>query len=442
MGTGFMLSLRSRLMLIVLISWLIGGTMAYWLGGEWPSALPLLALVMGALVSLLLTAWLTRPVNDAIKAMELGLLNLIDNDFSVSLPQSKDPELGQLAVLFNRASGELRRERQHIYQRELLLDKVIQNSPNLMLLLDGSGHIIYANDSARHALVGGKPLTGMTMSSLTDQLDEAMGRMLREGADGLFALDRDGETETWHLSRGRFQLNGLEHQLMLLKQMTRELNRQEVAVWKKVIRVISHELNNSLAPMRSMVNSGRVLAERLEEPRLNLIFDTIDKRTQHLGQFIEGYARFARLPMPIKTGVDLGRLCHELKLQLAFNIEGELPTEPVWADEVQLQQVLINLIKNAHESGSAPEEVSLSVRRQQLREPGVLIEVNDKGPGMSPDVLSQALLPFYSTKQQGTGLGLALCREIIEAHDGRISLQNRSGGGLQVQLFLPQPPLV
>lgn len=266
MGTGFIPSLRNRLLLVVLVSWLIGGTLAYWLGGEWQSALPLLALVMGALMSLLLTTWLTRPVDDAIKAMELGLLNLIDNDFSVSLPQSKDPEFRRLAELFNRASGELRRERQHIYQRELLLDKVIQNSPNLMLLLDGSGHIIYANDSARHALVDGKPLTGMTISALAGQLDEAMARMLLEGSDGLFALERDGETDTWHLSRGRFHLNGLEHQLILLKQMTRELNRQEVAVWKKVIRVISHELNNSLAPMRSMVNSGRVLAGRLEEP--------------------------------------------------------------------------------------------------------------------------------------------------------------------------------
>ncbi|AZQ11804.1 sensor histidine kinase [Shewanella khirikhana] len=434
------LGLRARLLLAIAFSWALGSALV-WLvvsrfGVDW--LLPSLAL--GALLSLMLSAWLTRRLSNALKSMELGLLNLIDNDFSASLPGSDDPVLSKLSSLFNRASETLRRERQHLYQRELLLDKVIQNSPNLMLLLDSSGHIIYANDSARHELHGGKAITGMTLTALAAAIGEPMAPILTGDTDGLFTLEREGDSETWHISRGRFTLNGFEHQLILLKQMTRELSRQEVAVWKKVIRVISHELNNSLAPMRSMVNSGRMLAGKLDEPRLNLIFDTIDKRTAHLGEFIEGYARFARLPRPIKAPVDMARLCHELGLQTPFVVVGELPAEPLIADEVQLEQVLLNLLKNAHESGSAPQEVAMAVRPQPASAAspaGVVIEVMDRGPGMSPEVLSQALLPFYSTKQQGTGLGLALCREIIEAHDGRISLQNRSGGGLAVQLFLP-----
>ncbi|WP_372873235.1 PAS domain-containing sensor histidine kinase [Shewanella sp.] len=434
------LGLRGRLLLVQLLGWGLAGISVWLLVSRfgvdwlWPS------LLLGATVALGLSAWLTRRLASGLDAIELGLLNLIDNDFSTSLPASDDPVLRKLAGLFNRASDTLRRERQHLYQRELLLDKVIQNSPNLMLLLDNNGHIIYANDAARHELHGGKAITGMTINTLAATIGEPMASLLCAVSDGLFTVERDDESETWHLSRGRFTLNGLEHQLILLKQMTRELSRAEVAVWKKVIRVISHELNNSLAPMRSMVSSGRVLAARLDEPRLNLIFDTIDKRTSHLGEFIEGYARFARLPRPNKAPVDMARLCHGLGLQTPFTVVGELPVEPLQADEVQLEQVLLNLLKNAHESGSAPQDVALSVRRQDASVAGVagyVIEVSDRGPGMSAEVLSQALLPFYSTKQQGTGLGLALCREIIEAHDGRISLQNRSGTGLSVQLFLP-----
>jgi signal transduction histidine kinase len=137
-------------------------------------------------------------------------------------------------------------------------------------------------------------------------------------------------------------------------------------------------------------------------------------------------------------------LLPELAEHYAF-VCHETPTLTLLADEVQLEQVLLNLLKNAHESGSAPEEIELQVAsrsgwRSDAADPvaGVSICVMDRGSGMSAEVLSQALLPFYSTKPQGSGLGLALCREIAEAHDGRLSLQNRQDGGLLVQLWLPQ----
>jgi len=112
-----------------------------------------------------------------------------------------------------------------------------------------------------------------------------------------------------------------------------------------------------------------------------------------------------------------------------------VPDRPGHFDAVQIEQVLINLIKNAHESGGPDDEVTLSIQEvgNELR-----IEVADRGPGMSDTVLAQALLPFYSTKRSGTGLGLALAREITEAHGGRVLLANREGGGLRVSLRLPQ----
>jgi signal transduction histidine kinase len=216
--------------------------------------------------------------------------------------------------------------------------------------------------------------------------------------------------------------------------MTRELSRQEVSIWKRVIRVISHELNNSLAPISSLAHSGAELARRGDTERLTSVFATIGERSRHLHGFIAGYASFAKLPTPQPAAVAWQGFLEGLSLHCRYRLASPLPERSAWFDQVQVEQVLINLIKNAHESGGADDEVTLSIVQagNELR-----IEVSDRGPGMSDTVLSQALLPFYSTKRSGTGLGLALAREITEAHGGRVLLANREGGGLRVSLLLP-----
>lgn len=402
------------------------------------AALCLLGLLPVAIITLRTQV---QPILSLFRALEGTVDSYRDGDFSFSLYYPHNDELSDLIAAHNRLGAVLREQRLGLAQRELLLDSMVQNTPVAMLLVADSsanaGVIVYANVAARQLLAHGRKLEGHALRALVDEAAPALREALARGGDGLFNTGDGENEEVYHLARSTFTLNGRRHELLLLRQLTVELRRQEVQTWKKVIRVISHELNNSLAPLASLAHSGAELVRRGQVERLPQILQTIGERTRHLETFILGYARFAKLPSPRLEACPWPGLVARLSGQVAFSVEGELPPDPVWADAAQLEQALLNLLKNAHESGSRPDDVVLQARRvqDQLR-----IDVLDRGSGMSEAVLTQALVPFYSTKRSGTGLGLALAREIAEAHGGRILLANREGGGLAVTLFLPALP--
>lgn len=405
------------------------------------------ALGVAVLVMLPLLAWLSRlwlaPLLRLTRALEGAVLSYRDGDFSLNLAPDGPRELALLTRLHAELGLALREQRQHLAQRELLLDTVVQNTPVALVLTGPGGRIAIANLAARQLLGDGRSLTGLDFAAVIAALPGPLRDALAGDADRLFAVTlEDGSEETFHHSTRSFRLQGQPHRLRLLRRMTRELSRAEVATWKRVIRVLSHELNNSLAPISSLAHSGAELARRGDTQRLPGVLASIGERAAHLHAFLSGYARFAKLPAPRREAVAWPGFLARLAELGEFRIEGDLPAQPGWFDPAQIEQALLNLIKNAHESGSDPGEVALRLTQAagELR-----IEVLDRGPGMSEAVLAQALLPFYSTKraepgsQGGTGLGLALVREIAEAHDGRIALTNRGGGGLRVALSLPQP---
>jgi len=381
-----------------------------------------------------------KPILSLFRALEGTVTSYRDGDFSFSLHWPQNDELSDLIGAHNALGEVLRAQRLGLVQRELLIDTMVQNTPVAMLLVADTPSsmraIVYANLAARQLLFEGRKLEGHGLDAVLQAAAPALVEALARGGDGLFSAGEGEDEEVYHLARRHFSLNGRRHELLLLRQLTTELRRQEVQTWKKVIRVISHELNNSLAPLASLAHSGAELVRRGQTERLPQILETIGERTRHLETFILGYARFAKLPTPRLAPVSWDALVARLAHQVSFRLDGELPAEPAQIDVAQMEQALLNLLKNAHESGSRAQDVELHIRRVQ---DVVRIDVLDRGSGMNDAVLTNALVPFYSTKRSGTGLGLALAREIAEAHGGRIMLSNREGGGLAVTLILPIP---
>ncbi|WP_044830628.1 sensor histidine kinase [Thalassomonas actiniarum] len=432
-----------------------------------------------------------------LQTLEDGLRNLQDGDFAISLadkPFKKEQRHLALIRLFNQVADKLRAEKQALYQRELLLDKVVNASDVVTVLVNHRDRIIFANQAARLFLensgVSRASLLGQEWTALIKQHKPELLAYIGENAAGasmsgessreksltaehpadnperqdfhsqgmgaqdmgsqsstyqaqagqssaIIQLKEDesaGMEQSWHLSRHQLKLHGSRHQLMLLKPMTRELNRQELKTWKKVIRVINHELNNSIAPISSMCHSGKVLAQRINEPRLNQVFSTISGRINKLSEFIQNYSQLARLSSPKKQAFDLLAMLEQLQSLYPFTIKCREKEFFVKGDISQLEQLVINLLKNAREAaGEIPSQVTLTSGMQ-----GITLVIRDFGPGMKPEVMQQAFLPYYSTKVDGSGIGLSICREIIDAHQGQISLSNPPGGGVAVLIALPR----
>jgi signal transduction histidine kinase len=409
---------------------------------------PQLAFLLVVGIGLPIAAWsiarLLRPLDRVVSGVADGIRSFRDHDFSVRLAYQSDDELGELVRLYNDVGGLLQEERHLLRQRELLLQTALDRSPAAIMLVGPTGRVVYGNREARHLLLGGAPLEGRSYGELRDGCPPEMQEVMASDTDGLFTVREGERAETFHLSRRSFRLNYRRHELLLLRRLTGELGRQEAEIWKKVLRVVSHELNNSLAPISSLVHSARIIAsDPRHAHRADEVFATLRERLDHLQRFLDGYAKFARLPSPRPEAVNWTRFLETVQDFPQVHLVGALPQSPGWFDPAQLRQVLVNLFKNAVEAseiggnGQPAGEVDVKLRVESAPEGGTWIQVSDQGRGMDEETMRQALLPFYSTKPGGSGLGLALCREILEAHGGKIALQSRPGEGTVVTCWLP-----
>jgi len=350
---------------------------------------------------------------------------LREGDFSLRGRRARrDDALGEVMLEVNALAQTLREQRLEAREASALLKKVVVELEIAVFAFDGRGELKLANPAAAR-------LMASTPEALAGRRAAALGLadLLEGPASATVSRGFPGGTGRWDLRRSTFREAGREHQLLVVTDLSRALREEERKAWQRLIRVIGHELNNSLAPIKSMAATLRDLVGREPKPpdwREDLAggLSVIGDRAEALSRFMTAYATLARLPPPQRRAVDVAALARRVAaLEVRSAVRTEGPALRVEADPDQLEQVLINLVRNAVEAGDGRGAVVLRWRASGA---GATFEVLDEGPGLANT--DNLFVPFFTTKPGGSGIGLVLSRQIVEGHGGTLTLEDRSDG--------------
>src|SRR5947209_13145987 len=354
-----------------------------------------------------------------------------------------DDALSEVIREINSLGGAVREHRLGALEATALLRTVMSEIDVAVFAFDPGGRLRLVNRAGERLLArGAERATGRTAEELglADCLrvrdDEASHTLAKSfPGDG-------GASRRWGVRRSSFRERGVAHQLLVVADLSRPLREEELKAWQRIVRVLGHELNNSLAPIKSIAGSLASLLAReplppdwRDDARRGL--DVVSARAESLSRFTESYARLARLPGPRLAPVALGRLVRRvagpetrLKVEVLAGAE-----RTVSADADQLEQLLINLVRNAADA-SLVTDGAVRVGWRGGANGHVEIWVEDDGLGLAST--ANIFVPFFTTKPGGSGIGLVLSRQIAEAHSGTLTLENRAGArGCVARLRLP-----
>jgi two-component system, NtrC family, nitrogen regulation sensor histidine kinase NtrY len=408
-----------------------------WLGDHAPKVQwTLTILIVGCLVAFI---WSTRE--HAIRPLQT-LSNLLaalrEGDYSIRARGAREGSaLGEVLLEVNSLGETLRQQRLGAFEATALLRTIMSEIDVAIFTFDPERRLRLINRA------------GETL--LARPIDKSLGKTAQElGLQACFSADEDeplalsfpGGSGRWGIRRSTFREQGLPHELLVLTDLSRTLREEERRAWQRLVRVLGHEMNNSLAPIKSLAASLESLLRREPLPPdwrddASSGLNSIASRADSLSRFLQAYTRLTKLPPPQKQDLDLVPLVHrvvDLEPRLKVKVLPG-PKTVIHADAAQIEQALINLVHNAVDAALETHgNVTLSWREKANC---VEIFVEDEGPGiMNP---ANLFVPFFTTKPEGSGIGLPLCRQIAEAHDGTLALMNRTDRqGAQALLRLPR----
>lgn len=364
------------------------------------------------------------------------LTALREGDYSFRAKENIERDaLGDVYRELNTLSELLQQQRIGTMEATALLRSVMEEIDVAIFAFDGGGHLRLINRAGEQLVARPQARALGASAEKLGLADALQGPPMR-----LLDLAFPGRAGRFELRRNAFRQGGRPHQLLVLSDLTRPLREEERQAWQRLIRVLSHEINNSLAPIHSIAGSLGTMLHRDPPPEdlqadLHRGLDIIATRSEGLKRFLEAYAKLAKLPVPSPQNVDVAIWIHRVaKLETRLNVAVEEgPALNIQADGDQLDQLLINLVRNAADAAldtSGGVSIRWALAPQYLE-----IRVEDEGLGLP--ISSNLFVPFFTTKPTGSGIGLVLSRQISEAHGGSLVMENRTEGGARAILRLP-----
>jgi len=427
------MSLRAKILLYLVLIHAILAAISFVVLRE--NRLWLLAVEGLFVLSIVLGGLLVRAFFVPLDLIRTGAELIGERDFTSQFREVGQPEMDALIRIYNQMIGRLREERLKLQEQYYLLDRLLTASPAGIVTLDFDGRVTSLN-----------PAAGKLLGVLPDEANE---KSLVELAPPLAAIPV-GASEVLSLQGGRrlkvsraeFFDRGFPRSFLLLEELTEELRASEKAAYGKLIRMMSHEINNSVGAVGSLLDSFRGYAPNLGDEDRNDFLQGISvavTRLENLRAFMNGFAEVVRLPPPDRRPTDVKQLVDEIlvllrpeldRRRIAVRWEASEAIPPIELDRNQIEQVLVNVLKNAQES--IGEDGAITLRLGNQGRP--FLSIDDSGPGIPGEVRALLFTPFFSTKRNGRGLGLTLVQEILSAHGFEFSLGAGEGGGAEFRV--------
>ena len=409
-------------------------------GSLWSTNLSGYLIAFILIVLMLLVSYAIVASRQASEYQVRTLSNIVESmlhgDYSMRGRIQSDQAFHELLTLVNRLADTLSQHKLAAEESRLLLERILEQMDAMVVAINEQHQVVMANASATKIMLNDVPeVNGLLLS------DFKIGALLLAADSGIVDIQQPPLSGEYFLLKENFLSDGKPHQLFIVTNAERLLMEKERQAWQGLLRVLSHEMNNSLTPISAVSQS---MKRKLQGSQDSICYDTllegvniINERANALGEFIGSYSQLSHLPKPNKERVELSLLIERLMLlfpncQFKSAIESDLTVE---IDKNQLEQVLINVFKNAEEAMNQSIDKVIEIRCHQ--EMGWQhISIKDCGKGIAN--IENIFVPFYTTKPQGSGIGLVLCRQILFNHQGMFKIRNRDGeAGVEVSLSLP-----